>query len=99
MFFAIINDSYAKVKEENAQALPDFEFSDFLKLKYSQIVDKLNMKHDRLADIQTVILTVDLKIKNGVDFVTWRQELRVIFLINNLHLNFIIELKFDLFNI
>ena len=44
MFMAIVGNSYNNIKEENANKDPEFMLSDFLKLNYSRIVDKLNVR-------------------------------------------------------
>lgn len=76
MFMAIINQAYGKVKEEMNDAQPEFMLSDYLKLNYSKIVDRLNMKRDRILDIQGVLKSDDVAQKDELDFNVWRNELK-----------------------
>jgi polycystin 2 len=79
MFVAIINNSYTKVKEENARLAPEFMLSDYLKLNYSRIVDKLTLRKNRILDIQNVIESDELKNCSQITFDQWRSALRVNF--------------------
>lgn len=75
MFFAIINDSYSNVKEENANMDPEFLLSDYLKLNYTRITDRLTLKHKRLLDIHHIIESSN---QTGVlKYNTFREEMKV----------------------
>ena len=80
MFMAIINQAYGKVKEEMNAAQPDFMLSDYLKLNYSKMVDRLNLKRDRILDIQAVLKSDEVTQKDELDFNVWRTELKVRYL-------------------
>lgn len=77
MFVAIINDTYTKVKSEDARAKPVFMLSDFLKLNYTRLVHKLTLRKNRIFDIENVVLSDKLRSKAFIDFETWRKLLRV----------------------
>lgn len=77
MFMAIINQAYGKVKEEMSEAQPEFMLSDYLKLNYSKVVDRLNLKRDRILDIQDVLKSEQVAEKDELDFNLWRNELKV----------------------
>lgn len=79
MFMAIINQSYTKVKEEMAEQQPEFMLSDYLKLNYSRVVEKLNLRRDRILDIQEVLKSEEVSTKDELDFNLWRKELKVLF--------------------
>jgi hypothetical protein len=78
MFMAIIGNSYNNVKEENANKDPEFMLSDFLKVNYSRIVDKLNVRKNRLTDMKNILEKEELKDSLKVSFDEWRKILRVI---------------------
>ncbi len=77
MFMAIIGNSYNNVKEENANKDPEFMLSDFLKINYSRIVDKLNVRKNRLTDMKNILEKEELKDAHKVTFDEWRKILRV----------------------
>lgn len=85
MFMAIINQAYGKVKEEMNAAQPDFMLSDYLKLNYSKMVDRLNLKRDRILDIQAVLKSDEVTQKDELDFNVWRTELKVRYHLFNYH--------------
>lgn len=74
---AIINQAYSKVKEEMVDAQPEFMLSDYLKLNYSKVVDRLNLRRDRILDIQEVLKSEEVAQKDDLDFNIWRRELKV----------------------
>ena len=76
---AIIGNSYNAVKEENASKAPEFMLSDYLKLNYSRIVDKLNVRKNRLVDFQNILDCKEFKDEPQVSFIEWRKILRVSF--------------------
>ena len=74
---AIINQAYGKVKEEMNAAQPEFMLSDYLKLNYSKVVDRLSLKRDRILDIQEILKSDDVSQRDELDFNLWRNELKV----------------------
>lgn len=78
MFMAIINQAYTEVKEEMAEQQSEFMLSDYLKLNYSRVVEKLNLRRDRILDIQEVLKSDEISTKDELDFNLWRKELKVI---------------------
>lgn len=76
---AIINQSYGKVKQEMNAAQPDFMLSDYLKMNYSKMVDRLNLKRDRILDIQEVLKSDEVQQSDELDFNLWRSQLKVNF--------------------
>ncbi len=77
MFLAIINQSYGRVKDEMNQSQPEFMLSDYLKLNYSKMVDKLSLRRDRILDIQDVLKSDEVIAKEELDFNVFRRELKV----------------------
>lgn len=73
---AIINQSYSKVKDEMAQSAPEFMLSDYLKLNYAKVVEKLNLRRDRICDIQEILKSDEVNQNDELDFKLWRQELK-----------------------
>ena len=51
--------------------------SDFLKLNYSRIVDKLNVRKNRLMDFKNILENEELKDVQKISFIEWRKILRV----------------------
>ncbi|CAF0799781.1 unnamed protein product [Brachionus calyciflorus] len=76
MFMAIINQSYTEVKEEMAAQQPEFMLSDYLKLNYSRVVEKLNLRRDRILDIQEVLKSDEVSSKDELEFNLWRKQLK-----------------------
>ena len=76
MFLAIINDTYAEVKESTANQKSEFEISDFMKKSYNKMLDKLNLRKDRIVDIQQALKNSDANNDKTVDYEEWRRELK-----------------------
>ncbi len=83
MFMAIIGNSYNNVKEDNAHKSPEFMLSDYLKLNYSRIVNRLNMRKNRILDYLNVVEESEKQEVTTVKFDFWRNELKVNFSISN----------------
>ena len=82
MFLAIINDTYSEVKADLSTQESEFDLGAFLKkgkliqsyiqvlIKfesgYSNMLSKMNMKKDRLKDIQDALKSAD---QNSVSFI------------------------------
>ncbi len=73
---AIINDSYTKVKEEMAESQPEFMLSDYLKLNYGKVVDRMNLRRNRIVDIEEVLKSDEVASKDELDYGTWRRLLK-----------------------
>lgn len=78
MFIAIINDTYGEIKEEIANQKSDIELAAFFKKGYNRVLDKLNIKRAQIIDIQKAITAGDLNQDNVIDFIEFRNNLRVI---------------------
>jgi polycystin 2 len=50
--------------------------SDYLKLNYAKVVDKLNLRRNRIMDIQDVLKSDDVASKDELEFNTWRRLLK-----------------------
>jgi polycystin 2 len=77
MFVAIINDSYADVKEYLRNKKSDIELSRFLKKAYDKVVDGLDLRQSQIVDIRNVISSADVNNDSKIDFNEWRNSLRV----------------------
>lgn len=77
MFIAIINDTYGEIKADLACQKSDIELGAFFKKGYDKVLDKLNIKRAQIVDIQKAITTADLNNDNRIDFIEFRNNLRV----------------------
>jgi polycystin 2 len=75
MFLAIINDTYAEVKGEIVES--EIKLTTFLKKGCSRIMDKFNLKHEKIVDIQHALVKGDLNNDKLIDFDEFRNNLRV----------------------
>lgn len=55
MFLAIINDTYAEVKSELADAEDDFAIMDYFKSHYHSLLGKLGKHQDQIEGIQAAL--------------------------------------------
>ena len=78
MFIAIINETYGEIKAEIANEKSDIELAKFFKKGYSRVLDKLHIKQAKIVDIQQAITCSDINKDNKIDFIEWRNNLRVI---------------------
>ncbi|CAF1550524.1 unnamed protein product [Adineta ricciae] len=76
MFLAIINDTYAEVKNDMSNQQSEFELGEFFKRSYGRMLDRLNFKRDRVNDIQSALKTADLNKDGVIDFDEWRRALK-----------------------
>jgi len=76
MFLAIINDTYSEVKEDLAGQKNEFEMGDYFKKGYSNMLNKLNLKRDKIVDIQKALAAADINQDKQLDFDEWRQDLK-----------------------
>lgn len=81
MFIAIINDTYGEIKSEISSQKSDIELASFFKKGYNRIMDKLNLKRAHIVDIQQAVTSSDINQDKRIDFIEWRNNLRVISLI------------------
>lgn len=77
MFIAIINDTYGEIKQEIASQKSDIELGAFFKRGYNRVLDKLNIKRAQIIDIQKAITTADINQDNRIDYIEFRNNLRV----------------------
>jgi polycystin 2 len=76
MFLAIINDTYTEVKAEIAGQKNEFEMTDYFKQGYMKMMEKLNLKRDKIVDIQKALASADINKDQQLDFEEWRQDLK-----------------------
>nr|XP_032805655.1 polycystic kidney disease 2-like 1 protein [Petromyzon marinus] len=72
MFLAIINDTYTDVKAELADTKDDFEIGDFFKQGYKNMLNKLKMKKDDIADMQRALDSAGKHLEYDI----WRKNLK-----------------------
>lgn len=77
MFIAIINDTYAEIKAELANQKSDIELGSYLKKGYNKILSKMNIRQNQILDIQKAITTSDTNGDKQIDYIEWRNNLRV----------------------
>uniref|UniRef100_A0A1I8IF70 EF-hand domain-containing protein n=1 Tax=Macrostomum lignano TaxID=282301 RepID=A0A1I8IF70_9PLAT len=76
MFLAIINDTYSEVKTDLANQPNEFEMADYFKERASKMLQKLNLKQEKILDIQSALKTADMNDDKQLDFEEWRSELK-----------------------
>lgn len=76
MFLAIINDTYSEVKADISQQKNEFEMGDYFKRGYAKMMDKLNLKKDKIVDIQKALNSADINNDKQLDFDEWRNDLK-----------------------
>ncbi|PAA75824.1 hypothetical protein BOX15_Mlig005060g3, partial [Macrostomum lignano] len=76
MFLAIINDTYSQVKSDLSMQQNEFEMTDYFKQRASRMLSKLNLRRDKIVDIQKAIQSADLNNDKQLDFEEWRAELK-----------------------
>jgi polycystin 2 len=88
MFIAIINDTYGEIKEEMRNQKSEIELGAFFKKGYNKVLDKLNIKRAQIIDIQKAVATADLNHDGKIDYIEFRNNLRVrtFFIIRNFFL-------------
>ena len=79
MFIAIISDTYGEIKEELQDKKSDIELASFFKKGYHKVMDKLNLKRAQIIDIQKAVTVADINNDRKIDFVEFRNSLRVRF--------------------
>lgn len=76
MFLAIINDTYSEVKADISNQSNEFEMADYFKKGYDRMLEKLNIKRDKIIDIQKALQSADINQDKQLDFDEWRQDLK-----------------------
>ena len=77
MFLAIINESYAQVKEEMDKAAPELMLGDFVSMKYGKFADKIKTKRSPLMDADEILKKEEVMIMEEIDYSLWRTEMKV----------------------
>lgn len=76
MFLAIINDTYSDVKADIDGSQNDFELGAYFKTGYDKMLTKMNVKKEKIMDIQNVLDMDNEDEDAGIDFEKWRGELK-----------------------
>ncbi|CAF5120063.1 unnamed protein product, partial [Rotaria magnacalcarata] len=76
MFLAIINDTYSEVKSDLSTQKSEFELGDFFKRSYEKMLERLNVKRDRIIDIQDALKNADVNKDGVIEFGEWRRDLK-----------------------
>lgn len=76
MFLAIINDTYSEVKSDMSTQKSEFELGDYFKKSYEKMLDRLNVKRDRIIDIQNALKSADVNKDGIIEFDEWRRDLK-----------------------
>uniref|UniRef100_A0A3B3CE36 Polycystic kidney disease 2-like 1 n=1 Tax=Oryzias melastigma TaxID=30732 RepID=A0A3B3CE36_ORYME len=72
MFLAIINDTYSEVKEELSSQKDELQITDIIKQSYMKTFMRLNLKKDKITDVQKA-----LQAGSGeIEFKDFKQTLR-----------------------
>jgi polycystin 2 len=77
MFLAIINDTYSEVKADISNQKSEFEVGDYFKEGYNKMIEKMNLKRDKIMDIQKALQSADINQDKRLDFEEWRQDLKM----------------------
>lgn len=88
MFLAIINESYAQVKEDMEKAEPELMLGDFINMKYGKLTDKVKTKRTPLIDADEILRMDEVMIMEEINFGIWRQEMKVIYLLISIRVVF-----------
>ncbi|XP_057314435.1 polycystin-2-like [Hydractinia symbiolongicarpus] len=75
MFLAIINDTYAEVKEEMDED-DAVDVGQIFKKGYDKMVDDLNLKQNKVDDIRKALMAADTNNDNMIEYDEWRTELK-----------------------
>ncbi|CAF3336661.1 unnamed protein product [Rotaria socialis] len=76
MFLAIINDTYSEVKSDLSTQKSEFELGDYFKRSYEKMLERLNVKRDRIIDIQDALRSADVNKDGVIEFDEWRRDLK-----------------------
>lgn len=92
MFLAIVNDTYAEVKEEMDEE--PFDVGAYFKEGFSKALNKLSNQRDQIIDLKDVLKNADTDGNNQIEFEEWRAHLK-----KRGHADFEIEALFDKFDL
>ncbi|CAF1031844.1 unnamed protein product [Adineta ricciae] len=76
MFLAIINDTYSEVKNDMTTQKSEFELGEYFKKSYDKMLERLNVKRDRIIDIQNALKSADVNKDGIIEFDEWRRDLK-----------------------
>ncbi|CAF4414212.1 unnamed protein product, partial [Adineta steineri] len=76
MFLAIINDTYAEVKNDMSTQESEFELGEYFKKSYGKVLERLHFKRDRVIDIQEALKNADINKDGVIEFEEWRRDLK-----------------------
>ncbi|CAF1188330.1 unnamed protein product [Adineta steineri] len=76
MFLAIINDTYSEVKNDMTNQKSEIELGDYFKKSYDKVLDRLNIKRDRVIEIQNALKSADVNKDGVIEFDEWRRDLK-----------------------
>ncbi|CAF3934368.1 unnamed protein product [Adineta steineri] len=76
MFLAIINDTYSEVKNDMTNQKSEIELGDYFKKSYDKVLDRLNIKRDRVIEIQNALKSADVNQDGVIEFDEWRRDLK-----------------------
>jgi len=88
---AIVNDTYAEVKEEMDEE--PFDVGGYFKEGINKAMSKLSNKRDQIVDLKDVLRNADTNGDNEIEFDEWRTHLKKMG-----HADFEIEALFDKFD-
>ena len=60
-----------------ANSQPEFMLSDYFKLNYGRIVEKLTIRKGRILDIEELLQSDEVTSKDDLEYNLWRKELMV----------------------
>lgn len=76
MFLAIINDTYSEVKSDFEEQQNELEMGEYFKKGAVKMMEKLNIKKERVMDLQEVMKQGDLNKDGVLDFDEWRNNMK-----------------------
>ena len=75
-FIIPYNIGASQVKADISSQKNEFEMADYFKKGYSKMLDKLNIKRDKIMDVQKALQSADINNDKQLDFDEWRQDLK-----------------------
>ena len=77
MFIAIISDTYGEIKEELVEKNSDIQLAKFFKKGLNNVLSKIKVKQTQVVDIKDAITFDEIKKDRKIEFVEFRNSLRV----------------------
>jgi len=77
MFIAIISDTYGEIKEELVEKDSDIQLAKFFKKGLNGVLSKIKSKQTQVVDIKDAITLDEIKKDRKIEFVEFRNSLRV----------------------